>query len=296
MAISVQDLSQWTTPGSNATATKTYDSVKSALDRSTELDSLDTGTFLQGSYANSTNTRGDSDVDVVVMLKSSFIPDLRKLTTVEKSTYESRHQDSTETAATFRTKIERALVAYYGSGRVRSKDKCLYVPKEDGYVDADVIPAIQVRKFTSYPIVGEPTFTEGIRIAPLTGGTIVNYPKEHIQNGYSKNKRTNDVYKPTVRQIKRLRRFAVDQGRMREDGTSSYVLECLVYNVPDEFFVSDDGIRVQRIMKWLSSHTAEELHSDFVSCDEIHTLFETDPGKHNQYTAANALSAMYGML
>lgn len=296
MAISSQDLTQWIAPGSNATATKTYDSVKYALGKSVELGYLDIEIFLQGSYANSTNTRGDSDVDVVVMLKSSFYPDVQKLTTIEKSNYQSKYSDSSETVETFRVKVERALVAHYGYSRVRSKDKCLYIPKEDGYVDADVIPALQVRKFTSFPAVGDPSFIEGIRINPLSGGKIVNYPKEHKQNGYSKNKRTNDLYKPTVRQVKRLRRFAVDQGRVSEDATSSYVLECLVYNVPEEFFVSDDGIRVQRVMKWLCSHTAEELHSAFVSCDEIHTLFETDPGEHNQYTAARALNSMFGML
>lgn len=296
MTISSQDLTQWVAPGSNATATKTYDSVKYALGKSVELGYLDIEIFLQGSYANSTNTRGDSDVDVVVMLKSSFYPDVEKLTTIEKSNYQSRYSDSSETVETFRVKVERALVTHYGYSRVRSKDKCLYIPKEDGYVDADVIPALQVRKFTSFPAVGDPSFIEGIRINPLSGGKIVNYPKEHKQNGYTKNKRTNELYKPTVRQIKRLRRAAVDQGLVGKDATSSYVLESLVYNAPDEHFVLDDSIRVQRVMRWLTNYTPEELHSKIVSCDEIHKLFGTDPGNHNQYTAANALSAMYGML
>lgn len=179
---------------------------------------------------------------------------------------------------------------------VESRDKCLFVAKADGRVDADVVPAMQLRKYTDYPAAGEPRFVEGIRISPLSGGQIVNYPKEHKENGILKNKACGERYKETVRQVKRLRRLVVESGKLSADDAPGYLVECLTYNVPRQQFVVDDVERLRKVMAYLSVFSPEELAAKFNSCDEIHTLFHSDPGQHNQYTAKRVIDAMWDAL
>lgn len=296
MTISSNDARSWASPGPQDIAQRTYDSVKAALLNSPHLGSLEYEVFLQGSYANSTNTRSDSDVDVVVMLISTYVPDTRLLSQAERVHFEARRTPGTTTPTQFRDMVQGALTDHYGHDRVISKNKCLFIPKSAGYLDADVVPSFQVQRFLNYPAVGEAQFIEGIRISPLQGEPIVNYPKEHKKNGSQKNRLANELYKPTVRQLKRLRSLAVDQGLLDYEDAPGYVIECLVHNVPNELFITDDLLRLKKVIAWLSSLTAEELAEKFWSCDQIHHLFQDDPGKHNQYGVKRALDTMKGLL
>lgn len=296
MALSAADLRSFTTQGAQDAAAATYAAVQQALKSSSALDDLDYDVFLQGSYANATNTRGDSDVDVVVMLYSTYMPEISRLSAAEVRNYEARRVPGTVTADEFRQRVERALRGYFGADRVDPRNKCIRVPKVPGYVDADVVPALQHRLFTSYPAYGEPSFVEGISIKPLRGGRIVNYPKEHIRNGQRKNNSCSGNYKPTVRQVKRVRRRAVDQGLLGPKSAPGYLLECMVSNVPDAYFSSDEVSRVKNAVRWLNAKSAAELQSSIWSGDKIYHLFVDDPGQHNAQNAKTVLSAIEALL
>src|ERR1035438_5732216 len=49
--------------------------VRKAIDGSKKLSSKTIEVFVQGSYANRTNVRQDSDVDICVLCKDTFFPD-----------------------------------------------------------------------------------------------------------------------------------------------------------------------------------------------------------------------------
>jgi hypothetical protein len=287
------ELKAWTEPGAQDAAKRTYDSVKAALARSAEVARYDVDVFLQGSYANATNTRGDSDVDIVVMMRSAYMPDLSQLNPLEQLWYRNAHIPATTTLQGLRTAVTNALNNYYAATRVHPRDKCIRVEKRDGYVDADVVPAQEYRLYTSFPATGAARWVEGISIEPLSGGRIVNYPKEHIDNGQTKNKRCGELYKPTVRQIKRLRRAAVDRALLGPKDAPGYLLECLTYNVPADAFVSDDTRRVYNALLWLTKFSPSGLASNIRSCDNVHWLFKTDPGKHNEHNAHRVLKVLW---
>ncbi len=99
-----------------------------------------------------------------------------------------------------------------------------------------------------------------------------------------------------MRQVKRLRRRAVDLGLIAKGTVPGYLLECLVYNVPDSYFVADDSARLVGVLKWLHDFTAEELAARFLSCDQVHHLFRDDPGDHDQYTAERVLGTLWRLL
>ncbi len=296
MAISEAELRSWTTPGAQDAAQRTYTSVRTALEQSSDLKKILWEPFLQGSYANSTNTRGDSDVDIVAMMYSTYVDDTSRLTPSERQSYEQTTSHATVTSDHFRQMVYDALVKYYGTGRVVIKDKCIRVNKTDGYVDADVVPALQYRRYRSYSLYSTDDYVEGIAINTLAGKTIINFPKEHKKNGSAKNSVCIELYKPTVRQVKRLRRRAVDLGLLDKKIAPGYLLECMVYNVPNSRFMFDDVARVASVVGWLNAQTPEIMASTFKSCDEIHRLFVDDPGQHNQYTAERIIKQLWSLL
>lgn len=287
------DLRSWVAPGAQDAAKRTYASVQVALARSGVLKEYDCEVFLQGSYANSTNIRGDSDVDIVVMARKVFYPDTTRLSPTEVARYEANRHPATARPRHLRDAVQDALVSYYGSQRVSAKNKCIRVAKTDGYVDADVVPSLQKRTYLDYPAVGDPRFIEGITITPLKGPQVTNYPKEHKRNGTAKNQATGH-YKDTVRQLKRLRSELIHQGNIARDDVSGYLLECMTYNCPDYLLTESDHVeRLRLALYWLGKHSPEQLAANFVSCDKVHHLFRDDPGLHNQYTAARVIAQMY---
>jgi hypothetical protein len=245
--------------------------------------------FLQGSYANHTNIRADSDVDIVVMTTHAYRGDPQRLSPAGRFAYH-RTEPADFTPYDLRREVHEALIDYYGGQYVAPRNKCITVRKRAGYVDADVVPCIE---YHHYQQGGSTTsYIEGISIHPLNGPPIVNFPKEHINNGQAKNGTCGMRYKPTVRQIKKLRNRAVDLGLLGDDDAPGYLLECMTYNVPDYEFVADDAQRLWDVVRWL--YLADK--ANFMSCDGIHTLFGTDPGRFSAPRADVICKALWDAL
>lgn len=181
MVTTAAEHTAWTQQGSVDASKRTFASVKAALAASDELNGVGYEAFLQGSYANDTNTRGDSDVDVVVMMTSTFMPETARLSAAEQTWHAQNRIPGTTFAAELRQKVERALRAYYGSARVQSKNKCLRVAKGTNTVDADVVLALQHRLFTSpvksftRPTAGRSSSRKALA-APLPSATSKTLP------------------------------------------------------------------------------------------------------------------------
>lgn len=281
------DTANWTAVGAQDAAQRTYASVQQALASHPKLGGTSTEIFLQGSYANSTNVRGDSDVDIVVMLPETFIADTTRLNAFEKIAYDKSWVPASYGAAELRRDLVTALKNYYGNDRVEEKDKCIRITKKDGYVDADVVPAIEHRLYKKYTGSSD-DYIQGTALHPKSGGKIVNYPKEHRKNGTAKNLLTASNFKPTVRQLKNLKRNAVALGVLDANDAPGYLLECMVYNTPNDAFVTDAHGRLAVVMNWLLNSNL----SNFMSADGIHTLFGTDPGDFSDLKAKNILTTL----
>ena len=281
MPVTSTDAEGWSSPGAKDSMARTYAAIQTALNKNDSIKSRNVEVFLQGSYANATNIRGDADVDVVVMLKSSWISDTSLLSPVQKLAYDRDHSSSPYGAKQLRADAHAALTSHFGPERIDPKNKCIRVIKSDGYVDADVVPAIQHRIYTSYDSVTKGRFIEGVKIYTQKGPVIVNFPKEHIANGEAKSASTKDNYKPAVRQLKQLKRRAANSGRIDPKLAPGYLVECMAYNAPTNVFVDDHHSRLTSLLGWLL--TAD--FTNFMSVDGIHKLFSTDPGNFSASTA-----------
>jgi tRNA nucleotidyltransferase (CCA-adding enzyme) len=76
MPIPESQLKTWSNQGATEGSEKTYTSIKAAIDAYSWPEGMRPEVYLQGSYPNSTNTRGNSDVDVVVEMNSVFYSNL----------------------------------------------------------------------------------------------------------------------------------------------------------------------------------------------------------------------------
>lgn len=263
MPIPEHQLSSWSHQGAVTTAASTYASIQSALEAYAEWPhNIDYEVYLQGSYCNDTNIRGDSDVDVVVQLNSSFQHDISALSAAQQLRFHSHFPDALYTWSDLRNHVLRALIAHYGASAVREGKKSLKVSGTPWRLPADVVAAMQYRKYFRFHDVLQQDYAEGmIFYVPSEVRWIVNYPKLHYHNGVEKNRAyvTGGQFKPLVRVFKNMREYLVDHSLMPQGLAPSYFLECLLYNAPNETFDHSIGLSVYQILCFLQGANLTSL-------------------------------------
>jgi len=283
MPIPESQLETWSHQGAVTTAKQTHESVRKALEAYDWPSDVQYEVYLQGSYKNDTNIRGDSDVDVVVQLNSTFFENLP-----EDQKRRFGFRNASYEWQSFRTDVLKRLRNYYGSERVREGRKSLKV--QTPFLPADVVVCLQYREYPSYPRNVD-DYVEGMKFyVPSENRWVVNYPKIHYSNGVTKNSlsSTNGWYKRTVRLFKNARTYLVDRRDIPADLAPSYFLECLLYNVPNDIFGSNFQSTFCNVIKWLLKADV----SQFVCQNEQLRLFGNSPEQWSEDKARRFLQAM----
>lgn len=89
--------------------------LRNAIDSCDELDNLEIEVFSQGSYANNTNVRQNSDVDICVMLTSTFHSEYPDGYTRENYVFSPWTIEFYE----YRNLVKKALVDKFGADYIR---------------------------------------------------------------------------------------------------------------------------------------------------------------------------------
>src|SRR5690242_12260392 len=96
MAIPESQLKTWSNPGAQATAKATHETIRRALTPAAlNLAAGAYNVYLQGSYANDTNVRGDSDVDIVAELTRTFSHNIGQLPGEQQRLFHDIHPTAT---------------------------------------------------------------------------------------------------------------------------------------------------------------------------------------------------------
>ncbi len=113
-------------------------------------------------------------------------------------------------------------------------------------------------------------------IIPDSGGSIINYPEQHIRNGIEKNKRTSYHFKKLVRVIKSMREELKSAGYSVPSEISSFGLESLLWNVSDTVFNKYTILRYSfdEVLKWLIDNS--NSFSSFKEANGIKKLFTSN--------------------
>lgn len=286
-------LQLWTKPASDTEEQKienTISMIKSAINSSNELKSLEIDIFVQGSYANNTNVRTNSDVDVCVMLKSTFYTEYPN----GKDRSDYGFTEGTISYDEYKQRVKNAIVNKFGSAVVTEGNKSLKVRSNSYHVNADVVVALLLKDYKSIGSTDPNRYTEGTRfIARNSGAYVTNYPKLHIANGRQKNNLTNYKYKYLVRIFKRIRNVMVDEGVTNGDKISSFLVECLVWNVPNSIITgySTWTETVKQAIIYLYNAIKDGKHKEWGEVSERLYLFHYE----RKWTASEAQTFLHNM-
>ncbi len=226
--------------------------------------------LVQGSYANKTNIPTESDVDVAVILESTFVPQYRE----GVSGLDYNFSDGTFSVSELKDEVQKALNQHFGYQGVERHDKSIKVIGNTYRVDADVVPAYRFRDYSNDYRFDENNYVGGIEIRPDSGGKIINFPEQHIKLGVAKNKITKFLFKKCVRIIKSMREDMERHGYIISPKISSFGLESLLWNVDVSAYTKYSSI----------------LRYTF---DEVIIFLKNDFSNFNSYTEVNGIKTLF---
>jgi len=240
--------------------------VRNAISASNKLKYKDIKIFAQGSYRNNTNVKKDSDVDIGILCRSTFFFDLPNGSTRDQFDI----SPSTYSYEDFKNDVQDALISHFGASAVKRSNKAFDIHENSYHVDSDVAPFFEHRRYSS-----NRQHSSGVELRPDNGGRVINWPEQHYDNGVSKNTATSRRFKALVRIIKSLCNYMDDQGVAIAKSTPSFLIECLVWNVPNDNFghysYSDD---VKACLAFLYNNTiSDDKCKDWGEVSELKYLF-----------------------
>jgi len=244
--------------------------IKNAIAASDKLRGRDIRVFTQGSYQNNTNVRHDSDVDIGIVCYDVFFPEYPSGTT--KETF--GNIDGDYQYDTFKNEVEKALVDYFGHNSVHRGNKAFDIKENSYHVEADVAPFFEHRRYST-----DGSYLAGVELRPDNGqpSKVINWPEQHYNNGVTKNTNTNRRFKSLVRIVKSLSNEMADNGNQLAKKTMGFLIECLVWNVPNDHcghytWASD----VRDCLAFLFNNTMkDEQCSEWGEVSELKYLFRS---------------------
>lgn len=266
---------RWAKPSSDTEAFKMENAesmIRDAIRECPVLAERDIQIFAQGSYRNNTNVRQDSDVDICVRCMDTCINDFSQ---VPLATLESVGlQPATYLYPQFRNEVEAALIEKFGDAGVTRGKKAFDVHANSYRVDADVVATFEHRSYYRDGR-GDLAYLSGTQFYPDDGGTIVNWPHQHYESGVRKNKATRNRFKYITRALKRLCYRMADADIAAAKNVPSYLMECLVWNAPDDCFGHAAYVNDMRaVLAYVFNNTrSDEPCSEWTEVNDIKYLF-----------------------
>jgi hypothetical protein len=222
----------WTNPASLSEETKLENAqrmVRDAIRNDPTLKALSIKIFGQGSYANDTNVRLNSDIDINVCYQDGFYFDL--------PTGRNRDDFGIEpivyTFSDYKNDVYNALTNNFGMASVKRNDKCITILANTYRVQTDVVPTWRHRRYSE-----DKSYIEGVYFITDAGVIKKSFPEQHIINAREKNRRTSKRFKRITRIFRKLRYKMIEEGQPVNSNITSFLIECLLWNVPDHIFNS----------------------------------------------------------
>ena len=270
MPIPEATLEAWSHQGSVTTSRQTHEAIRLALREWDDLRNRKYEVYLQGSYKNSTNIRGSSDVDVVAQVNDVFYSNKSHLPPDQFAAHERAYGTATYRLEDFRLDVLQALRDYFGSPAIVEGNKAITVSPGAGRLPADIVVCAQYRKYGYFHSRADRNSVEGIKFWARDGRQIINYPKPHYDNGVRKNGSCVSNYKAGVRIFKHARDTVVQRDWIAAGIAPSYFLECFAYNAADRCYAGS----------W------QQLYMEVL--DDLQT------GPHSQYVCQNGVVPLFG--
>jgi hypothetical protein len=226
----------------------------------------------QGSYRYRTNVPGESDVDICALCKETFFFDL------PQGTVASQFSISTPAEyqyPQYKDELTDALISHFGSAAVTRGNKAFDVRENTYRLEADVVPCFEYRL---YRVDG--SYIEGVAFNTDSGQFIVNWPLQNDVNGIKKNSLTGHQFKAAIRALKCMQYEMVENGLQDSQVLPSYLVQCLLWNVPNEDFNTGKMTGdIRNVLAYLYNNTrSDEQCREWGEVNDIKYLFNTSQG------------------
>ena len=275
MPIPESQLSRWSNHDAQQAPIQTHEAIRQVLDAHLWPEGMTYDFYLQGSYKNDTNIRGDSDVDIVLELTSAFHYDASQLPAFDQQRLTSSFQQTTYDWNDFRREALKSLRGGFSESMVVQGNKSIKVNAAPPKLAADVVVCMEHRTYQTLH-----SYIEGMIFQSLRDKQwITNYPKLHYRNGTEKSRRTRDRYKRTVRMFKNTRNYLEAQNMIKKDSVPSYFVECLLYNVPDLAFQSGFQETYLSVLNYMIYWMNDNEFNRLICQNECQRLFGSSPGQ-----------------
>lgn len=269
-------------------AAQTHNAIREHLETDDALKKYRTDTYLQCSYKNSTNVRGDRDVDMGSLTNEVFHYETDWLPTDPQFDYSGAKPSLKESVDASLNQLEPAGFTFWQYrpdvlaslqrkyGTVEDGNKAITVLGNTYRLDADVLPCTSFRQYYK-DRQGKASYHTGIAYFLKSHERIVNFPHQHFENLKEKDQRNDGNVKGCIRILKRIRNELEDQGQWDRKRSPSFYLESLVWNAPDDKFTGGYDAVVQNVLGHLYHDLKEkrekgELHS-YAQANNIFVLF-----------------------
>ena len=285
MSIPEKQLETWSHQGSIRQSSITYNRFKDVLEAvDVPYANKSFEVFLQGSYGNYTNIFAESDVDIIIRLNECWQQDTSSLSDDEKEAYRRAYNDASYDHIQFKKHVVDTLSDAY-SGDVDDSGTAITVNSRADRRKADIIAAIQFRRFHRFKSIEDQKFTLGLCFYKENGNRIINYPKHHSANLTTKHQSTGKKLKPLIRVLKNIRGKLVNDNVIGSDIAPSYFIEGLLYNVPSDRFSNSYQNSLIQVFDWLKNDA--DLESLVCANEQYYLLRDND---HNCWPKYKYLS------
>ncbi|EOR10001.1 nucleotidyltransferase domain-containing protein [Acinetobacter tandoii] len=268
--MSLEDkLIRWTGPSSDTEQDKqdrTERMIRQAISAHENFNNCSLKIYAKGSYANNTNVRSDSDVDIAVECT-----EVQYWKESEKGNRQSgKPYEGIWTPAKLRAELILALEKKFPDQVDATGSTAIQINANSARINADVVPCFSYRYYMKNGS------RDGTKIFKTDGTSIVNYPFQQKENGIAKNNRTGYAYKKGVRILKRIEN-AMEVDHVFHE-LPSFFIECLAYNCPDEVFLHSTWTKCLREMLlhiWNSLQGDEPEINRWMEVNECIYLFHS---------------------
>lgn len=244
--------------------------------------------FLQGSYGNDTNIYSDSDVDIIICLKSVFYTDLTNLDESQRSFYDSLRTPASYSLSQFRLEVLQWLRQKFSN--VSDGNKAIFIPGNGTRRDADVLVCAEHRRYMSYRTAGSSDYHPGIVFWDKNGTEIVNFPKQHRDNATNLHQNSSFRYKTNVRVLKNYRNDLVRRGKLRAGVAPSYFLEGFLSNMPLSRFELSHSDTISNFVNWAAATDRTQL----TCVNRLHWLVRD--GRHTSWSNSDFQSYLSALI
>jgi hypothetical protein len=231
--------------------------------------------YTKGSYANNTNVKNDSDVDIVVECNHAYYYDYEP--GVERPVPGLVSYGGPWTSEVWRTEVEAALINAFGAGDVDTSGRVAIPIAErlGSRPSIDVVPSFKFKLYRDTNHLLTPH--EGSTVRPATGTPVINWPHHQLGNGRARNIATGQRYKNYVRALKNAENALVSAGTIAEP-MPSYLMEGLIWNASDTALkhgTLDEGFRATLLHLAVGLNDSA-VHQNWYEPNKIKPLFHPE--------------------